>query len=587
MTIFAGIYARRNDGSIPITFINELRSALSRHPDDEKSRIEFIDDKVYLAKIDIGALREPGHFKQGNMTAFVAGDPLLQFESELPGSRLASLQKITTNLINGQQDALRACRGTYCAVAYEHAQHKLYLMVDKLGVRPIYCWISPDYVVFSTALRILEAVSFCKRSLDLQGIAEIACFGYPLADRSPYENIITLQAGELTICESHLCSRERYWRWDNLPNSYLTEDVSDEKFSKHLYQVFLDSTKIRLREQKTVAAFLSGGLDSRAEVAALKVCGAEVFAANFRLPGSQDYVFSEMMARRMSLTNFSHIEFHPLIEGDPYGKTAVQEWLKSPKFLAQNPKRPSVVWTGDGGSVGLGHVYLNASIVQTCREADLKKATGLFMNYNGLGITPKLLKPDIAKLSVYLFGKGLEEEINSFKPRDAGRIFYLFFLLNDQRRHMFNHFENMDLARIEFEMPFFDAEFIASIAGHPIDTFLYHHFYLEWLKNFPLQLGVLEIPWQAYPNHIPCPLPQPQNTVTQWSDVPTVAETKERKAIIWNNAKILLRNPSFSKQYLNKSYVYFFGLLNSFSKMTRPYLLQLPSTLYRYWSKTN
>lgn len=118
---------------------------------------------------------------------------------------------------------------------------------------------------------------------------------------------------------------------------------------------------------------MSGGLDSRAEVAALKACGADVYAANFRLPGSQDYVFSEMAAQKMSLADFSHINFRPLVEGDPYGKTAVQEWLRSKLFLEKHPQRPNVVWTGDGGSVGLGHVYLNADIIQMTREGNIKK----------------------------------------------------------------------------------------------------------------------------------------------------------------------------------------------------------------------
>lgn len=586
MTIFAGIYARRNDGSIPITFINELRSALSRHPDDERSRIELIDDKVYLAKIDIGALGEPGHFKQENMTAFVAGDPLLQLESKLPGSRLVSLQKITTNLVNGQQDALRSCRGTYCAVAYEHARHKLYLMVDKLGVRPIYCWISPEYVVFSTALRILEAVSFCKKSLDLQGIAEIACFGYPLADRSPYENIHTLHAGEILVCGTNEFSRKPYWCWDELPESFLAEKVTDTELPKQLYQIFMDSVKIRLRKQKTVASLLSGGLDSRAIVAALKVFRVDVFAANISLPGSQDYVFSEMTAERQSITSFSHLEFRPAAEGDPYGKAAVRDWLNSAEFLARHPQQPSVVWSGDGGSLGLGHIYLNSDIIRASREKDLQKATMLFMKYNRWGITPKLLKPYLAIMLNELVDKGMKAELNSRHPKDDGRIFYLFLLLNDQRRHMFNHFENMDLARIEFEMPFFDADFITSIVRQPIDAFLYHRFYLDWLRNFPSQLGILDVPWQAYPNHVPCPLPQPSGLTYQWNKTFTPKQTKEKQLAASKKAKTLLNDLSFSEKHLSKVYVYLFMLMN-FGRTDRSYLLHVPTILHRYWSRSN
>mgnify|MGYP001607247694 FL=1 len=460
-------------------------------------------------------------------------------------------------------------------------------MTDKLGVRPIYCWISPDYIVFSTALRILEAVTFCKKTLDLQAVAEIACFGYPLSDRTPYENIYSLHAGEVLSCDTKELKRQRYWRWDDLPVPGPSENASSNTFPERLYQIFIDAVRARLRKQKTVASFLSGGLDSRAIVAALKELGAEVFVANMSVPGSQDYVFGQLAAEKLGITHFSHLQFRPAVEGDPYGKAAVRDWLNSAEFLAQNPQRPNVLWSGDGGSVGLGHVYLNADIIHAARAHDYKKAIILFRTYNRLGMNTKLLKVNVASVFTDSVDKGILAEIESIRPVDSGRIFYLFLLLNDQRRHMFNHFENMDLARIEFEMPFFDSDFIAEVVRQPIDSFLYHNFYLKWLKCFPSQLGVLDVPWQAYPNHVPCPLPQPDGLIYQWGRKTSPEQIKERQLANLQRANDLLCESNFSKKYLNYGYICLFMLLEKFGKSDRSYLLNTPSVLYRYWSKTN
>lgn len=586
MTIFAGIYACRTDKHLPDTFISELRSALSRYPDDEKARIDFGGDGVYLAKIDIGALGEPGEFSTGGLTSYVAGDPLLQDDSALPGSRLESLEKLATSLAAGRQDVLRACRGTFCAVVYEHAQRKLYLMTDKLGVRPLYIWVSPDYIVFSTALRILEALSFCKKTINLQGVAEVACFGYPLSDRTPYEHIYTLHAGEIVSCGTDGFKRQRYWRWDDLPAPLQLEREAAHTFPEQLYRVFIDAVRVRLRNQRTVAALLSGGLDSRTIVAALKASGVDILAANLSMLGSQDYVFGQMVADRLRI-HFSQLQFRPLVEGDPYGKAAVRDWLNSVEFLAQNPQRPNVIWTGDGGSLGLGHIYLNVDVIQAARRRDLQKAIAVFMTYNRWGIQVKLLKQEFANIFTDLVNKGISAEIGSIHPADPGRTFYLFLLLNDQRRHMFNHFENMDLTRIEFEMPFYDADFITEVVHQPIDSFLYHNFYLEWLKCFPSQLGILEVPWQAYPNHVPCPLPQPDGLTYQWDRKTSPGQIKERQQAALKKAKALLHESSFSKKYLNDGYVRLLILLLKLGKADRSYLLHVPSVLYRYWLKTN
>ncbi|MGG7055995.1 asparagine synthase-related protein [Nitrosomonas sp. ANs5] len=588
MTIFAGVFLRRPGQSIPAELINELRFSISRHPDDVSNVQEYVDDRVCLLKTDIGALGESGEFSNADITAFIAGDPILQNGNDAaPLSRKESLQMIAGDLATGKQDILRLCRGIYCALAYEKTRQKLHLLTDKLGVRPIYIWVLADYIIFSTALRILEAISLFRKAVDPQGVAEIACFGYPLSDRSPYENIYTLHAGEVWSCGINEFKRQRYWRWDNLPESTKFKAIPDEKLPERLYRIFMDAIRIRLRKQKAVAAFLSGGLDSRAVVAALQASGTNVFSANFSTPGSQDFVFSQLAAKRIGVAHFSHLQFRPLVKGDPYGKASVREWLNSAEFLDHGPQRPSVVWSGDGGSVGLGHVYLNTDIIQAACAHDFKKAVTLFMTYNQWSTSTKLFNSSFGSTFIALIEKGIQAEIESIQPADPSRIFYLFLLLNDQRRHMFNHFENMDLTRIEFEEPFYDTDFIEEIVRHPTDSFLYHNFYLEWLKCFPRNLGVLEVPWQAYPNHIPCLLPQPDGLSYQWDKKISSEQIKKRRYAALQKAKILLNEPGFSKKYLNIGYMRLFMLLMRLGKADRSYWVHAPSVLHRYWSRAD
>ncbi|MEO7560712.1 MAG: asparagine synthase-related protein [Nitrosospira sp.] len=581
MSIFAGVLVRRPGQVIPAKLIDELKATVSRYPGDEGARIEFADESIFIVKIDVGALGETGESSTSEGVAFVAGDPILHLDpGALPISRAESLQAIAHDLAAGQHSALRSCRGTYCAAVYERSDRRLHLMTDKLGVRPIYCWVSPDYLVFATALRILEAVSFCKKSINLQGIAEIACFGYPLSDRTPYENIFSLHAGEVVSSDAAGLQRRRYWRWDELSVPPTSGIASPER----LYRLFTDAVRLRLRGQKVAASFLSGGLDSRAVVAALKDAGAKVIAANLAAPGSQDDVFGRLAAEKLG-AHYSHLQFRPLIEGDPYSKATVSEWLNSAEVLVHGLQRPRVVWGGDGGSVGLGHVYLNAGVINASRAGDLRGATAQFMAYNRWGLQAKLFKRHVARTLVDMVGEGIRAELESIHPADPGRIFYLFLMLNDQRRHMFNHFENMDLTRIEFEEPFFDADFVAGVVREPVEPFLRHVFYLEWLKCFPQ--GVLEIPWQAYPNHAPCPLPQPEGVTYQWDRKPSSEQSVEQRRAALNDARTLLRRqPDFPREYLSYGRMRLFMLLMQWGKVDRSYLMHVPSVVYRYWSRT-
>lgn len=580
MSIFAGIFVRRSNQEIPLRLMKELRASVSRHPDDPGALQEFTDSRVFIVKVDVGALEAQGESFSPELTAFVAGDPILHIHADaLPLPRSESIQTIAYDLVTGQHHSLRSCRGTFCAVVYESPTHRLHLITDKLGIRPIYCWVSADYIVFATALRILEAVSFCKKSINLLGTAETACYGYPLSDRTPYQNIFSLLAGEVVSVDAHELRRQNYWRWDELP----APAASDIPPSERIYRHFQDAVKVRLGGQKTAAAFLSGGLDSRAIVAALKDAGAKVFTANFGPPGSQDQVLGQLAADRLG-THHSYLQQRALVDGDPYSKATVRDWLNSAEYLAHAPQRPCVVWSGDGGSVGLGHVYLNADIIAATRAGDLQGAVDKFMSYNRWGLPVKLLKRHLATALADMLNQGILSELKSVHPADSGRTFHLFLMLNDQRRHMFNHFENLDLTRIEFEMPFFDGEFMAEVLREPIDPFLRHVFYLEWLKCFPP--GVLETPWQAYPNHVPCPLQQPERLSYQWDSEPTIEESREKSDAALAGARKLLCESGFSREFLRYGQMRLFMLLMHCGKAEHAYLLHVPSVIYRYWSRS-
>ena len=90
----------------------------------------------------------------------------------------------------------RAC-GVFCAVHYSREPCRLTLIADKLGLRPVYYWIDDDRVVFATALRVLEEHADVPKRMDLRAVTEMANFGAPLADRTPYAGIRVLQPAEI------------------------------------------------------------------------------------------------------------------------------------------------------------------------------------------------------------------------------------------------------------------------------------------------------------------------------------------------------------------------------------------------------
>jgi hypothetical protein len=580
MSIFAGIITRSAGVELPESVVQKLRQVVSRSPEDADRRIEFRHDRAFMVKIDIGAFAESGESTNGGATSFVAGEPLLVLNRDAPpGPRSEDLASVAEAVVAGQHHVLRACRGTYCAVVYDTDTDALHLVVDKLGVRPIYYWASPDFVVFSTAMRIIEDLPFCTKTLSLRGVAESACFGFSLADRTAYENVTVLRAGEVVSFRAGHISRQCYWRWDELPPPQ--DDCPDVE--TRASAIFRDAVRLRLRNDRTTAAFLSGGLDSRSIVATLRELGANVLSVSFGASGSQDQVFAAIAAEHLG-TRHTQIRKTPVVEGDAYSKATLLSWIKSPAYEKTGIERPRLVWGGDGGSVGLGHVYLNEDMVQAMRVGDIQAAIDSFLAHNPLAVETRLLKPAVAVPMQRAIKQGIEEELKSVHPIDAGRSMHLFLMLNDQRRHLVGHFENIDLGRIDFHEPFFDADFLTAILREPIDPFLRHRFYVDWLsRSLPDALGM---PWQAYPGHVPCPVPVPDGLSYQWvPDNDEESHQKRRRAIA--QAETILASKHFSDKYLQKPYLHVVRLLLQAGMRKREYLLHTPAVLHNYWSKTS
>jgi hypothetical protein len=519
----------------------QVRQLISRHPADQVKT--FKDSRSFFAKVDIGAFAGAGSFTDPNgAVSLLAGEPLLA-NGEL--SRLKDLTAIHQAALTKDWRVLRDAAGTFCLVHYQPQTGTLSLVADKLGVRPLYFWIDDQRVVFATALRILEELSFVPKKMDLRGVTEIVALGAPLGNRTPYAGISLLQPAEVVQITSAANARTCYWRWDEIKPS----NALEEECLATVYDQFQAATKRRIRSDRSTTAYLSGGLDSRCVVAALRDRDIRTNTVNFARPGTQDNLFGNDFAQMIGSIHQSIPKEPGDREPDYSALMALAlEGFDETEFPAE---RPRVVWSGEGGSVLLGHVHLNESIVELMRAGQIDRAIETFVQREHVDVPLKLFRPRILESVRNVVVQGIRDELAEMHAEDAGRNFYLFLMRNDQRRKLTSHFENIDLHRLEFQLPFFDGGFLAAVIALPLDWCLRHKFYLKWLALFPSP--VTAVPWQAYPGHEPCPLPVPDDLAYQWDDAYLAQEDSSQGQNVIAQASQLLGSIDFPDQILNKS----------------------------------
>ena len=516
MTVFAGAFAYSKSACLPQESIKYFQEFFETIKTDKNSISKYEDDSIVVLKWDSGAYKEPAwSISKNRVLKTLAGDPIFSHSNKrLP--RHLQLDLLCDEEGAFDKSKMVVTRGVFSIISYNPALCLLRISSDLLGIRPIY-YIDLDGVFyFASAMHLIESIPHLRRTIDQQGVAEWLAFGYSLGNRTPYQEIKLLsQSSGLSV--DHAGVRiEEYFSWDDMSIC----DDSPQAVISDLFTVFEDGINIRLDERKNATAYLSGGMDSRAIVASLVDKDCHVRALNFSPQGSQDQAFAIKFSK--VLGNKCNLTLHSRGENPNWSFLAAEQITRTDSLAdnaeicdfdsSQEPQ--SLIWSGDGGSVCLGHVYLNDEIVEVASSGDFSRAADLFLRKNKLDVPKRIFSDNVRLKMQQLLKEGVVSEMMNYGGHDSGRSPYYFLLFNDQRRHLHKHFETIHLHQLEFILPFFDSAFIKEIVKTPPSWGIAHRMYSEWYNCFdPI---IRSTPWQTYPGHASCPVVEADTYDYQW-----------------------------------------------------------------------
>ncbi len=152
--------------------------------------------------------------------------------------------------------------GMFAIAILDKNINKLLLYRDRLGVKPLYIYSQNDILMFSSEIKsFLNHEKFDKR-INYQSIHNYFIFNYiPIPD-TIFENVRHILPGhylKVDLNNTSSVEHHKYWEIENSVEDYL---VTDDEYITEIDKLLLDATKIRMRSDVSVGAFLSGGLDS-------------------------------------------------------------------------------------------------------------------------------------------------------------------------------------------------------------------------------------------------------------------------------------------------------------------------------------
>ena len=231
----------------------------------------------------------------------------------------------------GIEAAVRRFIGMFAIALWDRREHTLYLMRDRMGVKPLYYGRSGDLFLFGSELKALRAHPAFTPRVDRDALALFFRHLDVPAPYSIYRDVRKLVPG--TILSLHPKMPEipepiPYWSAREVAEQGRTDPFlgNEEEAADHLNGLLREAVGQRMVADVPLGAFLSGGIDSSIVVALMQAQSDR--PVNTFTIGYQDALFDEAMHAR---------EVARLLG------TAHTEWIVTPKdALAVIPKLPQL-----------------------------------------------------------------------------------------------------------------------------------------------------------------------------------------------------------------------------------------------------
>lgn len=157
--------------------------------------------------------------------------------------------------------------GMYGIAIYDHAIDRLFLVRDRVGIKPVY--YNHDTVrgtlSFASEVKALRPIVEQDTTVDPHLLDQYMRFGYIPGEDTLNKGIKRLLPGHYLIAEKGEVNITKYWDLDYTSD----EKRSEDSYISELEQLLDSSLDLRLRADVPLGVFLSGGLDSSAVVALL------------------------------------------------------------------------------------------------------------------------------------------------------------------------------------------------------------------------------------------------------------------------------------------------------------------------------
>ncbi len=261
----------------------------------------------------------------------------------------------------GIDELCKRSRGMFAFAIWDQELQRLFLVRDRLGVKPLLYAERSGTIAFASTITALRA-SGLAGNLDPNGILEFLEFGWCSEDTAVYEGVRKVAPATIVEWKDGRITERSYWTLDPPAETGPSFDEAVEQTQA----LILEAVRRRLIADVPVAALLSAGTDSTLICWALTKLGANVQTFTVGTPGdpASEVEGAAQTARKLGiphevidLNQDDQPDLDDLVSAysEPFACSSALGMLRVCK--AVKPKA-TVLLTGDGGDdIFLGYTH--------------------------------------------------------------------------------------------------------------------------------------------------------------------------------------------------------------------------------------
>jgi len=342
------------------------QTQLHRGPDEGG---EFIEPGVALAHrrlsiIDLSSGQQPMHSADGKVCVVYNGEIYnfreLASELSMLGYRFRT-HCDTEVILYAWQEWGQACverfRGMFAFALYDKARECMFLARDRLGIKPLFfSFLDGRTLIFGSELKVLKAHPRLSRKLEPESVEDYFTLGYIPEPKTIYKNVYKLRPGHTLLVERGKSIGEQKEYWDIPFKPVATR--SEGELCEELFSRMREAVDIRLVAEVPLGAFLSGGVDSSAVVAAMAQLQSEpvnTCAIGFDVPQFDETDYARQVAARyhtnhlertVASDDFDLLDMLAGLYDEPYADSSA---IPTYRVCQLARERVTVALSGDGG----------------------------------------------------------------------------------------------------------------------------------------------------------------------------------------------------------------------------------------------